>query len=469
MRTLSSESFTRIVAILRDNYGNLQAQMNLKLPADVHEIFSKYTHKLSTNSAEWSVNEPEENDYRPMSEASATERDAIAFKLKNAQEVICRHIGNNIAGIEKLLSVPNQDCIFFRNTVGGEIKVVLTQWGFREVSRKEKIDFIQLLIDSVKDLQQVEVNLNIKYSDGKIAADENLTLDIFGNQIPFKTSSAGTHHAGKIVVGKSFRVLAESGKSDEVITQSDKENYDIVINRNTAYTIIVENQSGKRKANFPLTVDAIPVVTDDNGEYHSGEILLTPEKKITVKASAGSEQSFTLCADRDANRFKYIITEEEKPEESSLTVEVINENNRPMPDYLVNLSGTGLDRTLKTDATGTFTIDRLSAGTKVKLQTVDALAAAEITLQPGENECTLIIPAPKEKQVKIILQNRDGSPLRNTEVKINTAKGSFTATTNSEGFVTLPAANFSHKEKVKLSFSYVKPPKKKEAEINLPK
>ena len=82
MRILTSESFKKITPLLRDNYGNLHAQMSLKLPPDMASMFAHFTLQPSNGGAQWSVSMPDEEHLQPLSKASDLERDQISVAIK---------------------------------------------------------------------------------------------------------------------------------------------------------------------------------------------------------------------------------------------------------------------------------------------------------------------------------------------------------------------------------------------------
>lgn len=458
MRTLSSESFTRIVPILRENYGNLLARISLKLPPETSEIFAQFTMKPSTNSAEWTVNEVDDHEYRPIAEANEDERQKVSLKIKEAKEAMQKSLVGEIADVENLLYVPNENCIFFRTLPDGNIKVALTQWGFRNIKQGQQTDIIQLMLDRVNSLKQTDVNLNIKYSNGKIVSDKELVIDISGNKIPFKTSSSGTYAIGKVVVGKHFRIISDNGSSDDILVEADKTNYDVTINIGTTYCVKVVNQENTPKANFQFNIDGVPVTTDHNGEYHSSPITLIGNKSIHVEAPGQTPADFNLSANAEENKFIYNVIDQF---ECSLTVNVIRSDGQPVADCKVNLTGEGFNQQYITNNSGTFSVGPLSYGMNIHVETADRAASADVTINKGKNDCTLIIPVQPPKLVKINIKNSDGSPICNTPMKISLSKGTLDCVTNAEGYVLIDASCFNHGETVNLSFSYTKPSKKK--------
>lgn len=224
MRILNSESFKKITPLLRDNYGNLHAQISLKLPPDMAAMFAHFTLQPSTGGAQWSVTLPEEDELQPLSKASDLERDQISVAIKRLSATVAKEFPAQAA---KIIEVPDNDSIFYCYN-GSRLQVVLTQWGFRRVRAQKDISVIRLCLERAEVLSDSSVTLRIINADGSPAANQDFVLLIFNNEISFTTDAMGLYNVGHLRCGSKFRVQLPTGAvSDAFTVDKDREFYDV--------------------------------------------------------------------------------------------------------------------------------------------------------------------------------------------------------------------------------------------------
>lgn len=298
MRILHSESFKKITPLLRDNYGNLQAQMSLKLPPDLAAMFARFTLQPSSGGAQWSVSIPEEDELRPFSQASDLERDQISIAIKRVAAAL--H-GAFPAQADKIIEVPDNDSIFFAYS-GRRILVVLTQWGFRRVHSQTNTSIIRLCLERAEGLSNAPVTLRLVNSDGTPAANKDCELLVFNNEVPFTTDDMGLFNVGHLKTGALFRVRFPSGDVSEAFTVEDgREFYDIRLQMLTALTVNVVDNNGIPRPGVTTYFNGRTAVTDDSGAAHFDDIPFSGKKKVEVQADGCVPGSLTLCAEADDN------------------------------------------------------------------------------------------------------------------------------------------------------------------------
>lgn len=366
MKILKTESFSRIVPLLRENYGNLHARLALKLPPQTARMFARFTLQSSQGGAQWTVNMDCENSLRPYSAANPLERDQISMVLKQAQADVRKSFGMQGEMMEKLLNVPEQDCIFFAPARSGKLPVVvLTEWGFRRVQAAAGENVLKLCLERAAAMSDAPVEIYVGYSDGSPAADRDFRLCIFGNEIPFTTDSAGLYSPGHLVTGKEFEVRSADGSvSAPFVVEQGKTRYDVIMTKTTALTVRVLQSDGATPVpGVEAMADGATALTDDKGEAHFGPYAYDGPRQLTVSADGVMPVSHTLSADPEANIVVLTMPEPEPeveappaPETPEVVIRILDRKGVPMAGMPVKiLCKKGYEETV-TDASGRVTL-----------------------------------------------------------------------------------------------------------------
>ncbi len=300
MRILTTETFKKIVPLLRENYGNLHAQMALKLPPSVAEMFANFTQQAVNATGQWSVTLPYESELQPFTRASEIEKDQISIAIKQAGEALRKAFP---AMADKLIEVPDADSIWFAPTPAG-VRVVLTQWGFRRVKSAGGISIVRLCLQRAETLSNVPVRLLMKYSDGSLAAGKDFTLLILNTELPFTTDGAGTWSAAHIKVGAQFRVEAPDGtKSAAFTVEPDRELYEVVMDRHTTLTVMVLDANGIPVPGVETLCGGERRPTDGAGRAVFDSLVVG--RNVQVSATGFEPVEVTLLAEPDKNLVEF--------------------------------------------------------------------------------------------------------------------------------------------------------------------
>lgn len=332
MKILTTESFNKIIPLLRENYSNIHARLALKLSPDTADMFSKFTMQPSKGGAQWSVNIPEEETLRPMSEASEFEKDQISITLKKA----CAEVRQAFPSlVDKLFTVPDIDSIYFCRR-GHRTLVILTAWGFRRVNTTDKTSVIRLCLDRAEELTNCEVDIKVSYTDGTPAADTQFRLHIFNNAIPFTTDSDGLFHPGHIIAGKSFVVESKDGiRSQSIMVEKDRSLYEVILDKTTKLTVHVEQANGTPAPDITALYDGRELKTDKNGNAIFGPDIFSGEKNIVVSINDMPPVSHMLKEDPQENIINFILpkndnTPPEPPEEKGpVSIKIVDKHGCP--------------------------------------------------------------------------------------------------------------------------------------------
>lgn len=442
MQTLSKESFTNIQYVIQgQNYANIYARLVLELPETESSLFAKIL--LRGDGAEWVADD--DRLYRPYESASPEEKELIAICLEDKKQAVLKKL-HSLSYSSDLLTIPSTDQIFFCNDGLGNISVKLTQWGFKLPRSIEDIDVISALIAKPRTLVQSQVVVYIGYSDGMPAGNESFNLQLFGSTVPFKTNEEGRFNVGRLINGKPFAVSDARGNEKTFTVDPSIELYEIELPLYTTYDITVNNQEGTPCTGFNLLVNGKPMTTDKEGRLSFGEVLLTP--KLTVEAAhpeTSHKETYTLNRDPEKNHFKFVYSEKFY---SSLDVQVRYPDGEGLPNYRVKV---GMDE-YETDEYGHLHLDGIEAGTTLRVaDAAECNRYVDVELQRGDNLAEIILDRPEEKKVRINIVDKKGNPIQNQVVKIACKSGEYEGSTDADGNLFFPVANFTNGEKIKIT------------------
>lgn len=405
MKILSTESFSRITPLLRENYGNIHARLALKLPEQTARMFSRFTLQPSKGGAQWSVNLDCENNLRPFTEADPLQRDQISMVLKQAQADIRKAYGAQADMMEKLLNVPGEESIFFAPTRPGRLPVVvLAAWGFRRVQAAAGESILKLCLERASALSDTPVEIYVGYTDGTPAAGKDFTLSIFGNQIPFTTDENGIFAAGHVMVGKEFEVRSADGMVSAPFTvQSGRSRYDVMLRKSTSLTVRVVKADGETPvAGQSITVDGQTLLTDEAGEAKFGPYTFEGPRNIEILPEGLSPVTHTLQEDAEKNLVVITLAPEiveEEPEEvpeaipPHVVIRVLDKKGTPLAGMPVKIFCRRGFEEQTSDAAGCVYIKQsdLVPGETPKVQ----------VLLPPKSSKKLNTPAPEPKAAPV--------------------------------------------------------------------
>ena len=333
--------------------------------------------------------------WHQMIAADDFEQSIVKDALVRTKKSIASLIGNNTADL--LFTTPDDSYIYY-NDEEGDVKILITGWGFKKPVR------IMGTPDGGKLRKDIPVTLSFSY-DG-----EKQPMYEFGVQIPtqikkLKTDKTGRYHFNNLtqkelllkdfVTGKDFRLVVEEGR----------EEYDFDV---TVYT----------KLQFKATVDNNPVVgetiyvqycdkdyevtTDSNGSA----VVLLPlhENEQAIATLRDQSQAETILL--GVNNIEFIFESPVKEVSTAVEVSVI-EDSRATVGKSVIITYAGKQYNGVTNERGLFTqqVD-VVAGESCSVSVTDyesqSKTLQEIAVNVFRFEKTTAHPEPSVEPVKFV-------------------------------------------------------------------
>lgn len=333
--------------------------------------------------------------WHQMIAADDFEQSIVKDALVRTKKSIASLIGNNTADL--LFTTPDDSYIYY-NDEEGDVKILITGWGFKKPVR------IMGTPDGGKLRKDIPVTLSFSY-DG-----EKQPMYEFGVQIPtqikkLKTDKTGRYHFNNLtqkelllkdfVTGKDFRLVVEEGR----------EEYDFDV---TVYT----------KLQFKATVDNNPVVgetiyvqycdkdyevtTDSNGSA----VVLLPLHENEQAIATLREQSQAETILLGVNNIEFIFESPVKEVSTAVEVSVI-EDSRATVGKSVIITYAGKQYNGVTNERGLFTqqVD-VVAGESCSVSVTDyesqSKTLQEIAVNVFRFEKTTAHPEPSVEPVKFV-------------------------------------------------------------------
>lgn len=360
MYILSEESFSRIEPLISDDYKRTRSRLALMLQPDDCEIFSIVD--LLPNKGKWSADVS--SPLHRYADASAIEREQIAAYLEDKRRAVVAQLSEKLPYAKDLFKVPDENSIFWYKDGQGNVRVVLSQWGFRRTNQPADVDVIEFLIVQPRPLSIQQVTFKATYSDGNPVAKVEFGLLIFNNPTSFVSDDNGEHFMGQVPVGQRFEVTDPEGQRYGFDVTAGRELYDVTIDRFTTYSIQVVGQSGEPVNNYDLTVNGQVYRTDDEGRIYDQRVKLTGNDRLLVNGQYGTEQEFPLQADPKMNDFVYRVTipkKVEKKDEEEILPPPPPPAKKDVRVRILDLDGTPLDNVeVFIDQPGGSTISAIS-------------------------------------------------------------------------------------------------------------
>lgn len=451
MRILSSASFTRIVPLINENYGNLYSRLRMKLSSEEIELFAFPDFPVA-NMGNWQtdVTAP----LQTYKDASALDKERIAIYIEEMKRSILLKIGTNTPYANQIFKVPSEDQIFWYRNDKDQIRVILSQWGFQEVMGGSHVDVIDMILAMPRPLTQVDVVLHVSFSDRQPAAERDFLLTVFNHTQTITTDAMGSYGLGKMYADRVFSIADDMGSSFTFTVEPDKNDYYACFNIKTGYTITVVNQHNEKVPGYSLKVDGANRVTDAGGQVRGDGVLLTRGKVLKVSGPNAPMQEFPLSRDAEANQFVFKMT---VAENTSYTIQVIDQNDVVQKRYSLNIDG----NKAFTNEEGKVVAHNVAwtEGRSITVGSADAQPEIFALDKEAANNnftyrITTVPPVVEpEKVIRVKILDYDGSVLPEIEVFIDTRNsGTISAITDRDGYATFKASLLADGEKAKVHF-----------------
>lgn len=393
MRILSKESFSVVQQQMPDNYANLYSRISLQLPPDIAACFAKYTKLTAHNSGQWSIDCEGEEDFKPITQAAPHQRMAASDTLRRISEAISR--AGIVSDPEKLLTVPDESCIYFRQLPSGEVDIVIAQWGHRKIGSAASINNISLILNGDDNGQdRTDVNIRLQWSDEMPLAQTPVQIGIYGSSFEKKSDDNGVVRLGTVATGERFTIDVEGQKTVVMHTDDSPHEYLAIFPWYVDAKVTVVNPANE-PVKTTVNANGQAAASDDNGVVEITHLLMEKEATLSIDYEGRGMQKFPLHHDSALNDFKYVVT--------SLPPQLKEDSNDvvpPMPPAMPE----------------------------------------ETPLETGNN-----------LKVTIRLVDKKRRPLAYTRVRVNLQKGYEVTSTDADGFIYIERQAFTQGEKVKIT------------------
>lgn len=323
------------------------------------------------------------------------EQSIVKDALVRTKKSIASLIGNNTADL--LFTTPDDSYIYY-NDEEGDVKILITGWGFKKPVR------IVGTPDDGKLRKDIPVTLSFSY-DG-----EKQPMYEFGVQIPtqikkLKTDKTGRYHFNNLtqkelllkdfVTGKDFRLVVEEGREEY--------DFDVTIYTKLQFKAIVDNNPVVGETIYVQYCDKnYEVTTDSNGSA----VVLLPlhENEQAIATLRDQSQAETILL--GVNNIEFIF--ESPAKEVSTAVEVsVMEDSRAIVGKSVIITYAGKQYNGVTNERGLFTqqVD-VVAGESCSVSVPDyesqSKTLQEIVVNVFRFEKTTAHPEPSVEPVKFV-------------------------------------------------------------------
>lgn len=367
MQELSRQLLMNIHDIIHgQSYVNIKAKLDLLLPAEYAELFSKI--KIMGQYGIWYGKDG--ITYYQYAEATQQEKEEISALIEECKNYVSENLREVMPFVDNLFIIPSKDQIlWYRNN--GNVGVLLTQWGFQSKSLGNNIDVIGLLLQEPRTVKQQEVTLHINYSDDAPAELTPFILNIFNNTKQLETDENGDCRLGRIFANKIFSIDSVDGINHyDYTVETGKSVYYAVFDYVTNFSVVIENHLGEPIGNYGFMLNGDHVHTDDNGIYH-GNSILTKASFVSAEVD-GRNHLFELRRDEDQNRFvirlsQKVVTEPHVDECKNITITLLDIDGTPLPDLPFTIkTKKGDSMEYRTNSEGKAVIERSCFSKKEK-------------------------------------------------------------------------------------------------------
>ena len=366
MQELSRQSLMNIHDIIHgQSYVNIKAKLDLLLPEEYANTFSKI--KILGQYGIWYGKD--NISYYQYSEATQQEKEEIAIWIEDCKTYVCEILRDTMPFVDSLFIIPSKEQILWYRC-NGNIRALLTQWGFQTKMSYMNVDVIGLLIQEPRTIKQQDVSIHIDYSDGLPANTTSFCLNSFNNILYKETDEDGNCYLGKIFANKVFSIEnIEKTNHYDYTVEVGKSMYNVVFDYIANYSVVIENYLREPEADYSFILNGNHVQTDDNGTFY-GKTILTKGLSISVEVD-NKNYTFELHREEDQNRFVICLDKNEiiEPQvvKDNIIISLLDIDGKPLPDLpFVIKTKKGLCIESQTNSEGKAVIERKHFSNKEK-------------------------------------------------------------------------------------------------------
>ena len=289
-----------VLCLLDKNYDSIYKTLKDKYGDGPEQLF---TERLPGHQyLQWQL---PGGDWRSLAdEKDIIVKEEVKRKLAERQRMVKGQFVNKELA-NKILTVPDDEYVFFRIDDKGSMHIRLTAWGYKYPAKINNSGLSGLRDNSEKQMMTVTFS-----HDGKFLPEKTFKL----NNMERKTDGTGRYTLGELPVGYQFDIAVD-GKKEHVTVQKGADNINIDLTRYA--TIHIEaTLDGTPYIGAEATVaynKSLRLTTDGNGKASARLPIDLTGAPCMVRMGKESQQR--VLTEGDDNLFAFAF-ESEKPQET---------------------------------------------------------------------------------------------------------------------------------------------------------
>ncbi len=197
------------------------------------------------------------------------------------------------------------------------------------------------------------------------------------------------------------------------------------------------------------------VMTDEKGYVSLSSLQIGREFEVADAGKPANRKKYTVI--RNKKEYEFLIEKkpeppvEEKTNERSCLLYVVNASRQGVPGYSVTFRRNDIDTELTSREDGLVDLPKMYVGERFVIidnANWSRSETFEVREQADENRFYFRLPAKEKKDVCVTLLDENKIPIPNGVLTLKAKKGKFIKTTNNQGAIYAPYDLFYHKEKV---------------------
>lgn len=348
---------------------NVGDQANCRLKQMLGEDYKSFAEcKVANSGYVWSS---EEDGWRPISSIDDSFERSLVEKTRATLYQRVRTLAPTMA--DKLMTVPNDDYIFYKVRDNGAVALLYTAWGFRNFKPDAEGEFKRVVVNDLESLTVIFVRGGVRLPNHPFEVVPNNAKQS-GLTNKYVTDGAGIYDYGQhFRVGERIELIdTETGKHFLIIVEKGKTEY--VLDVTQSVDVVV----GVYENGMPLCGEEVVIeyadkrltpTTNPLGQCRES-IVLIPNVSCVVRVR-DLEQARILIS--GTNDFRFDLHQQEIVCECEVIVSV-SESGVPLADAPVEIRYGSINREISTDANGICrTILEVQAGTECCVKVRDVI------------------------------------------------------------------------------------------------
>lgn len=388
---------------------------------DIPEVYKMLCERLGDYNpfARFSIGaghyvwEDDRYDWHRMIDASEMQQAAVRETLAEVKANVASKVGERTADV--LFTTPDDSYIYYCNDGNGDVRVLITGWGFkkpvRNTGRGGELDLI-------KKENPVSVSFLI---DGERLPDYAFGLRLAKQVKTLRTDSDGVYHFRDLKVGEHFTVTdIQTGIDYNLDIEEDKHDYEYDL---THYATLRVQATAD---GAPLADEAVWV------EYHGKTFEARTNQAGQVELRMGIHPG-----EMAVGRMRGLYQEAEITEDGALMTFAFDTEQTPMvaphilvkresgelaPEYPINVEYEGEMRSYVTDANGCVALPSMEAGRSMTVKDACHVAnTQDYILSSEQDEYIFVVPDEtiEKKELTFIFRDVKGEPIACDNVKFS--------------------------------------------------